>query len=517
MANPHSTDANGNAKPTGKQRASRIRLDHYKIWDGPTRLKWVLSAIATAAVLTLVLWTFVSPRGMAAVAHGPVSQSHALWESQCDACHTPGNPLRSDALSLTQGLPGNDQQRCQTCHQVAAHPGRAPDHDQACAACHQEHRGANIDLTQVADAACVACHRDLTQVAKRGETKSVATVGQFPDDHPDFSSLPDDLTAGDPGTLKFSHSRHMRLGLTTSEGSKQSEQRTYAMLHEAERANYLPEGQDPNQPIQLDCASCHQLQTGGEGSTATLAAADRGVYLPVTYAQHCQACHPLSTLPVAQGLQSAAEAVPHGLSPVEIDRFLTRKLRSDWFETDDPALQDKLRRPVPGRSEILSAPEVESALNLLNDAKENAKQDLARSCQQCHAQGDELLAVQPVNVPNVWLPKAKFDHTAHRMMQCSECHPAASKKDSELSLVERGEESREVMIPGKQNCAQCHAPQGRDIAGKPQGGVRHDCALCHRYHAGELSAPSLPSSADGNARFSLEQFFQGAGNAPPAN
>ena len=518
MAKSKPTDNTDSAKPTGKQRASRIRLDHYKTWDGPTRLKWLLSGVAVVMAVGLLAWTWGSPRGMAAVSHGPVSQSHALWQSQCDACHTPGVPLRGDALSLMKGMPGAEQQRCQTCHQVAAHPNRVPDHDQACATCHREHRGANIDLKQVADAACVACHQDLTQVAKLGESQDVASIQRFPDDHPEFLSLPTKLATGDPGTLKFSHSRHMRLGLTTSADSKPSEQMTYDELPEAQLARYLAEGQDVSHAVQLACASCHEMQTS-DGSTGTLTTAQPGVFLPVSYEQHCQACHPLSTLPdgAAGSVESVPALLPHGLQPEEIEAFLTRTFRSEWFDTAGNQQQQDLARPVPGRSRILR----DQAAPAIADRVEKNLGHFAQRCQQCHQMqdnnaSDHNLAVRPTNVPSVWLEKAKFDHTAHRMMQCGECHPGATKTESGLSLTERGAESREVMIPGKDNCAQCHAPVGHDTSGKAMGGVRHDCAICHRYHDGQLDKPGMPSLLDPDAGFSIDQFLQGAGDEQPA-
>jgi hypothetical protein len=80
--------------------------------------------------------------------------------------------------------------------------------------------------------------------------------------------------------------------------------------------------------------------------------------------------------------------------------------------------------------------------------------------------------IVPTNVPQIWLPHARFDHSAHRSLKCADCHGEASRK----SLDET------VQIPNRDNCLQCHnhAPLLSTI-----GRARTDCVECHRYHNGD--------------------------------
>ena len=62
-----------------------------------------------------------------------------------------------------------------------------------------------------------------------------------------------------------------------------------------------------------------------------------------------------------------------------------------------------------------------------------------------------------------WFPHARFDHHAHRMMKCADCHDA-----------ERSTQSSDVLIPTIDKCKKCH----NATAGK----ARSDCVECHGYH-----------------------------------
>ena len=83
----------------------------------------------------------------------------------------------------------------------------------------------------------------------------------------------------------------------------------------------------------------------------------------------------------------------------------------------------------------------------------------------------DKLRVEPTNVPQVWLTSARFDHAAHRALDCRACHANADKSDR----------AGDVLLPGIKACAGCHT--SADRAGR--GGARHDCVECHRYHGGD--------------------------------
>ena len=485
--------------PTGKERAFRIRLDHYKSWDAVTRFKWGLAALAFVAAAAGAVWAFWGHRSSQLFSHGPLSASHATWESDCQVCHSPGVPLRAGAVSLSSSEPTANL-KCQTCHYVADHYSQPHRSDQSCASCHVEHRGREFDLNHVSDKSCVTCHASLASVAEpSGKTEDVSS---FPTGHPEFLSLPTDRANGDPGNLGFSHSRHMRLGLGTSATSNSSDQQTYGDLPEDVRDQYMSAEGTLTDLVQLECASCHELQSAAMTSGGQVDAADRGTFLPVNYQQHCAACHQLSMT-----ASEDSPPLPHGLTGDEMRAQLEQQFRSRWFETEDEAIQQELKRPVPGRPQILRD-EAKSALESIAQSVMAATTHVGNQCRECHEMKPNGLDIEPTNVPAIWLPKSHFDHHSHRAIGCQECHPGAYASESKLPLPARKHESNLVMIPGKENCASCHAPQTAS-----GGGVSHDCMLCHRYHVTPDRADRYElHQAHGN-KFSIEQFLRGGADA----
>jgi predicted CXXCH cytochrome family protein len=68
-------------------------------------------------------------------------------------------------------------------------------------------------------------------------------------------------------------------------------------------------------------------------------------------------------------------------------------------------------------------------------------------------------------VAGIWYAKARFTHASHTTMQCTDCHDAATSKAS-----------TDLLIPGVENCRQCHA--GEAATDK----VPTTCIGCHGYH-----------------------------------
>ena len=66
-------------------------------------------------------------------------------------------------------------------------------------------------------------------------------------------------------------------------------------------------------------------------------------------------------------------------------------------------------------------------------------------------------------IPAIWFSHSRFQHDAHRMLNCLSCHPQVS----------RSTQTQEVLIPGRDLCLQCHNAS----VGAPAA-----CATCHRYH-----------------------------------
>jgi hypothetical protein len=100
------------------------------------------------------------------------------------------------------------------------------------------------------------------------------------------------------------------------------------------------------------------------------------------------------------------------------------------------------------------------------------------TCQKCHVNLDPHRGaeqrVERAAILRVWFEQARFDHTAHRAMDCRACHVLAESSTSH----------GDVLLPGIATCLKCHSPP-HHAGGQPRGGARHDCAECHRYHAGD--------------------------------
>jgi hypothetical protein len=157
----------------------------------------------------------------AAVAPGPLTSHHAQvlraadWQSRCSACHAVGEQSSTEwvaaaAIGHRQGL--SQSALCMRCHEqsisanfaLAAHtvdPAMLAEligdrhttlstGEHACSTCHQEHHGADFDLTQMSDARCQACHSQ--------------QYDHFATDHPEFTGWPYQRRS----RLAFDHAGH---------------------------------------------------------------------------------------------------------------------------------------------------------------------------------------------------------------------------------------------------------------------------------------------------------------------
>ena len=212
-------------------------------------------------------------------------------------------------------------------------------------------------------------------------------------------------------------------------------------------------------------------------------------FLPVNYEAHCQACHPL-TFETPGGWVKA----PHRVPPDELDRFL-RRMFADLFLAGE---LKKLPEPDrgPGRVDPRPAEPEPTALQerverAMADSMRLAQQRLyvgAQTCEKCHHYAERRAdnpqyptRISPVSTPTVWMTRARFDHTAHRAVDCQHCHSrafSAGKADPKSAGGPLAPEYRHPPdLPGVAVCRECHGP-----AGGTRGGVRHGCTDCHTYH-----------------------------------
>jgi hypothetical protein len=535
------------AKNTGKQLAARIPLNYYKNPDALTRWK---RALALLALVLALGWWFGGDawsRGQMArrVSHGPVAAVHATWENQCEVCHVPFRPIGPQTWPAAYlGRVGvsfaSSDAKCQVCHQGPPHhatqvDGQVP----SCASCHRDHRGREASLVRSPDRDCTTCHGDLARHIRAGAQPGYGDIHGFHQDHPEFAvvRVPGQTPVRlgekpqDPSDLRFNHAVHMAPGM------KQG----YTLGKITDKARGRYRGQGNTDVVQLECASCHVLDPGDlqRSTTSAPTSVGRGgpgaYMMPIVYENQCQGCHPLDiSRPGAGRRMVTAEdearagatplpslTVPHGPQPDAIHEFLSNGLAAQMLTTN-PALGERRRMPGP------SNPEVQKVREAIEASVLQAEQGLyqgTQTCTECHLYeplkpGEEVrlakgqapnFRVRGPGVPPVWLPHAVFDHTAHRTVNCRECHAKAYATGPDASTT-----SEDVMLPGVDTCRQCHAP-AQTVAGKPRGGVRFDCVECHRYHNGDQPAQGVGALAQGALRRgSIEEFLLYNGSPGPA-
>ncbi len=315
---------------TGRQRALRIPLDYFKtpgLWERRKLLATIAAVVAAAAWWTAGVLlgrqdaSFHSPGSLASV--------HHTWESQCSACHADFHAIRDDAIAVRWegGTPASDQ-KCETCHQGAEHhPVKQGSEAPGCSSCHQDHQGLQASLLRMDDRACTRCHQAIEQHAAissiDGETSqmsSLTNVTRFDKEHhPEFASA-----QKDPGHLKFSHYRHLTPGLVNDPREEKTVWTLAKIADPAQRERYRRPGQHDDQPVQLDCGSCHELDGGDFG-----AARERGSRAPPMRPVSTPVCRRMggAGLPLSAGPAAIAAACPIG-----------RQVHA----------ADHLREPVPG-------------------------------------------------------------------------------------------------------------------------------------------------------------------------
>jgi Cytochrome c7 and related cytochrome c/Cytochrome c554 and c-prime len=474
---------------SAKQRSLRVPLDYYGRSDRLERAKLALTAIAATAAGLFVVWLLLDRRaGQRHASPGLLAGVHAAWNDECQACHASFQPLRPDSLSLAAFISSKADRResldqaCLKCHNEPQHHAAVKaDEVPSCAACHQEHRGASAQFVRPADDRCLSCHQAMEQhrTGPSGLAPPAENVTGFGPSlhdgrgpHPEFRSL-----ASDPGNIKFNHWLHLQPGIAAADSRRKL---TLTDLKPAAQPQYVAYAKQ-NGLVELDCAACHQPDAAG------------GAYMrPIAYEQHCRACHPLE-LNIVEG-QATAE-VPHGLSAELLTNVLDGLVLAaerTRYEPPQPTADESGDLPlIPGKTlgkNLAQKINQDVLARRVSDARA-----ISAKCRQCHYEHNASAAsdapnVAPGNIPAAWLRHARFDHSAHRHIECRKCHQAAyafEQRDKPQfiapatgSMAARDDE--EVMVAGLTSCAGCHA-----LARGAEGGARQDCVECHNYHGGD--------------------------------
>lgn len=431
--------------------------------------------------LAWIVWHFAA-HDSRVYSSGRLSNPHAVFETQCAACHV----RETGAYSAKA-----ENLACLACHDGPVHHAeqtRTPN----CAECHVEHHG-KINLSAASNQSCAQCHADLR--INGGTPRFAASISSLEAGHPEFAILQKD--GRDPGTIKLNHMLHMK-----------------------------PIRSAPNGPnVQLECGDCHRPAASaaklawkygdGKYETATVSYTDadsfrkigsdglsphnpatgRELMAPVKFATACAGCHLLTFD------KRFEEGVPHD-KPDVIHNFLVKKFSAyiaahtnELKEMQDPA-RDLTGKPLPPPTRTLNSSQ-------WIDEKVVVAEELLthKTCAQCHQMGPgnlqdtsiarwaarqasteqasvaqahvpELPSIKVTPIPMVapanttlrWLPHSRFNHAAHTGFTCVSCHAKAMWST----------ESSDLLIPGIANCKTCHAP-GPDHA-------EARCFECHTYH-----------------------------------
>jgi hypothetical protein len=215
------------------------------------------------------------------ISTGAISSNHANFETDCAACHQPGNSVAdarcSSCHEKTSALMiydfeshylyrSNDFQR--TSHDTLQkyHARELP-----CRSCHLEHRGRDAIITDVPDSKCLSCH----------------PYGSFNKKHPEFefarAQSPDD------STLKMTHLRHTVFVLQQMKGMEQIEPLFKTL--KAETMDFV-------HFYEAACLYCHNPEPDGKN------------FKDIHFDKHCAQCH-LKADAVALGLPKFDPANPN--------------------------------------------------------------------------------------------------------------------------------------------------------------------------------------------------------------
>ena len=367
---------------------------------------------------------------------GPLHNAHRLLGDDCGACHQ----------AAFEAVPDSS---CLSCHAQTAHHVNVLEfpasqlEQRRCATCHIEHNEPSF-LVVEDDGGCVACHRE--NIGKKGEPPKLLSVKNFELDHPEFRvSVPRLDAAGDW--------RIDRVALTHKDLKSSSNLKFPHDVHLNET------GVEGRQGLTvLDCVDCHQSEVGGKRM------------LPVTMESHCADCHQLEFDP-----EFPERQLPHGspalLLPILEEFYAKRTLIGrdleagrSTFPAERPGEASRLEASL--RSEAL----VVARRHALVMAEEIFERTTCATCHQVQRDndptGEPVWSVKSIKINETWMPKAIFDHEAHRSETCESCHAA-----TQSNLAD------DILLPAIDSCRSCHASQPREAH------LVSPCLDCHQFHS----------------------------------
>jgi len=388
---------------------------------------------------------------------GPLADAHHVpgIADDCNVCHTePFQQVRNRAC-----LECHDQT---TTHFARAHPLTDEFHGE-CGSCHREHNEPPTLIVRN-KTLCTDCHAEtqerlveasppVTSMPVASAPAEVEPVAAFTaEGHPQFTAAllrrtktgwrvhrerlgSDDARAA--SNLKFPHDVHLSHDKVSLADGPSREDRA------------------------LVCGDCHKLGKDGEH------------FEPVSMEATCSGCHSLAFDDAQPDRQ-----LPHG-EPDKLRTYLEEFYIRQAAQQQREAPRARARR-VPNTSLQGRRCEGEPLDCGLAWADEEMDKLFTKagcvSCHEVYRESDEW-QVQPVRLVQDWFAAARFDHMPHLNpgarsdgKTCLGCHEASDSS-----------ESRDVLMPGIDNCVQCHTEDRAT-------GVASQCVDCHSFHRPGLSA-----------------------------
>jgi hypothetical protein len=377
---------------------------------------------------------------------GPLHASHQFIGADCNACHTsPFAPI--------------ENVQCTNCHQSVEHHVPVTSADvslfeaRRCGECHIEH-AETPSVVSRDQRLCTDCHAKLDSLSPKTELINVTDFGK---NHPDFRVTMLQGRSIQDGSVEWSSVR-----LDVLPNVKRVERSNLRFSHAQHLARKGIKG--PNGDEVLQCATCHQPDTGGR------------LMRPIQMEQQCSRCHSLRFDERDPGTE-----VPHGdldgVYRTLVSHFSVKYLAGDIGPQRGGGRPS--RRPG-GVTTALTRDEQVRARDWAEEMAWSTARDLfeKRVCVDCHEvtklsvpmtvgfEPWQQWKVEPVKLTQSWMPLARFDHASHKTSDCVACHT-----NTRTSKV-----SNDVLMPAIADCRTCHS--GVDDRNK----LASDCVMCHQFH-----------------------------------
>lgn len=407
------------------------------------------TVLSSALCLLVFVLFFIGPitginRG--AWNSGPISNAHKMIEDNCASCHAESFRRVRDA-------------QCLACHEMSEHAAtittvfeRHPDLNLRCATCHMEHNG-SAGIIAEDSSLCADCHGQIAEVLQSPDIPSISSWRK----HPEFRVTVAAVTGSD----KYSTARRISL-------SDKQELRDTTAIKLNHQIHLQPDIAGAEGLTTLKCGDCHQFDR------------DYVDIKPISFEEHCASCHPLEFDERLPG-----RAVPHG-SPDVVYNYLFAEYAKLFLATEGEGkdIEACFRARKPGKA-VSRGEEVKFARSAVESTSRSMEESLftRTACHLCHdirkrsdsevvsavangVGGSSAYEVVQPQIPTRWMPASTFDHGAHQEIACESCHVG----------VRDSEETADVLLPGIDNCKQCHAQENMT------GMVVSECVTCHSYH-----------------------------------